>query len=166
MYRNIRLKPEELISQYILGERDFSRLDLTYMGIYQGFPFDGVDLSGCDFSFTNLTEANLVGANLSDSNFSHTWGRGVRIGRCTLKGANLHRTYLGSTNLWGADLRGVDLREISPYLTDFRGAILDPVIRLPRWKLDDCTFDESVVIELIDDSSQCNCVEEETRRYR
>ena len=166
MHRNIRLKPEELMKQYSDGERDFTRLDLSNMGITQGFPFDGFDLSGCNFTFSELSGANLVGANLSDSNWSHAWGRDVRIGRCVLKGANLHRTYLGSTNLRLADLRGVDLREISPYLTDFRGAILDPVVKIPRWKFKNCFFDESVVIELIDDSSSCDCVEKETRRYR
>jgi uncharacterized protein YjbI with pentapeptide repeats len=165
MHRNINLKAEELMRLYLQGERDFSRLDLTYIGS-RGFPFEGFDLSGSDFTFSKLCEANLVGSNLSNTNWSHTWARNVHLARCTLQGAILHKTYLGSTDLRGADLRGVDLQDISVYLTDFRGAILDPVVLLARWKIKDCFFDESTVVEPTDVDTICSCVEKETKRYR
>ncbi|WP_017324757.1 pentapeptide repeat-containing protein [Synechococcus sp. PCC 7336] len=85
------LPAEELLEQYRLGKRDFSRIDLSRSQLKQ------VDLS----------EANFSGANLT-----HTKFEGVKLSRAIFRGAHLGRATFTAADLASADLRGADLEQM------------------------------------------------------
>jgi hypothetical protein len=124
---------DELIQQYIEGERDFSGIDLPQAKLSQadlaeinlsGANLPGVDLKGAnlqdaDLSWAELQDADLRGASLINADLSY-----AKLRNANLSGANLENAYLVSANLREADLSKANLQDAD--LTDaiLGGAIL------------------------------------------
>lgn len=128
------------IEQYQLGQRDFSRINLSGAQM-RAADFSEVDLSGADLTQTdftsanlseatfrgavlkdtilteaNLTQADLRGAELNNAQLANAKLEGVNLGRAdlsaaNLSGAQLRRAHLEQASLVGADLAGADLSD-------------------------------------------------------
>ncbi len=92
------MTPQELISEYKDGRRDFSGANLR-----------GADLRSANLRGANLRGANLGGANLGNANLGGANLRGADLRSANLGGANLRGADLGGANLGGAYLRGAYL---------------------------------------------------------
>jgi len=99
---------QELIEQYRVGQRDFSRADLREANLH------GADL--CDIK---LEEANLRGANLRSAILRNAVLRGAILCDTSMYGADLRGADLGEANLGGTNLQEAFL-----YGADLRGANL------------------------------------------
>jgi uncharacterized protein YjbI with pentapeptide repeats len=117
-----------LIQRYTQNERDFQRLDLSYlnlqgqklsMGNFHHANLQGSNLSQTNFSQADLSQADLSQAQLSGANFHNANLAGANLQGANLRGANLTWASLAGANLYGADLDGANLRE-----TDFTMATL------------------------------------------
>jgi uncharacterized protein YjbI with pentapeptide repeats len=129
----IRLMPNELISRYAAGERNFSNANLRCAmlaarslkevklsyGKLNWANLSEANLSGADLTAADLSDANLTGASLSKSDLVRT-----NLSRANLELADLREANLSKADLSDACLREADLRGANLSYADLRGADL------------------------------------------
>jgi Pentapeptide repeats (8 copies) len=98
--------PEELLTRYRQGERDFQDADLKETRLRRA------DLRGCDLNAADLYAADLTGAVLMKADLHDADLRFAVLCTANLRGANL----------CGADLSGADLSDANLKETNIRGA--------------------------------------------
>ncbi len=88
-----RVKAQELLRRYQIGERGFPRADLRHANL-AGMDLHGINLVGAD-----LTGANLEGANLQDANLAFANLSEARLNSADLRGAKVTVEQLAQTKL-------------------------------------------------------------------
>lgn len=119
-----KLSGKELLLRYSNGIRDFSKLELKGISLFEkvlrDVDFSGSDLRNAYLPYSQLNEstfyrADLAGADLAD----------VQLYRANFAGANLSQVNLQRANLRHADLRGANLTQATLHCADLREANLD-----------------------------------------
>ena len=126
-------KPYKLIKNYVNGETNFQRLELSQV------PLNGVRLKKVILDFSILRQANLKKSNLSHSslidvnltlanlelaNLSHVNFKRACLIEANLRKSNLEQANFRQANLQEADLRAASLKNASFGSADLRGAKL------------------------------------------
>jgi uncharacterized protein YjbI with pentapeptide repeats len=126
-------KPYEILKNYIQGETNFQRTDLSQVPLtnvtLKKVNFQGSNLREADLTSSNLSNSNLTKANLLHTNLRKAILNDVNFEQACLNQANLREAYLERANFKEASLQGADLQDAylfhaSFVAADLRGAKL------------------------------------------
>lgn len=121
----VRLKTDELLQRYAIGERNFhnanlgcakllstklSQINLSYAHLNMA-DVSQTNLTQANFTQADLTQANLRGADLSQAQLISTNLTQANLAQTNLRKANLFRANLTQANLTNADLTGANLAQ-------------------------------------------------------
>jgi Pentapeptide repeats (8 copies)/Pentapeptide repeats (9 copies) len=101
----LKISVAELKNKYILGERDFEKIDL------EGTNLQGLDLAGINFTKANLKYANLSCCNLQEACLNESNLSAANLDEADLDKASLIRANLEKANLSNASLNEAKLIE-------------------------------------------------------
>jgi uncharacterized protein YjbI with pentapeptide repeats len=108
-------KPYEILKNYIKGETNFQRTDLSQVPLMnvtlKKVNFQGSNLREADLSSSNLSNSNLKQANLTNSNLRKAVLSDVNFEQACLFQANLSEAHLERADFHGANLQEADLRD-------------------------------------------------------
>ena len=111
-----------LLDDYILGERNFSGIDLSWASL-QGVSLPGINFVEGILTGIDLRESSLQGGEFMDAIFEGANLSGADLSNANLEGANLAHADLSQTTLISANLKGVNLKG-----TNLSGALLQGAI--------------------------------------
>ncbi len=166
-----KLSGQELLLRYKNGKRDFSKLDLREISLFEkvlrNADFSGCDLrkaylpysqlnetifyraelAGADLSGAQLYRANFAGANLAQANLPRANLRHADLSGADLSGAILHCADLREANLSGVNLTGATVTGVEANGANFAGAVLSRCTFFRSTGIDfsNCQWDDTVI---------------------